>query len=156
MWHYQINAGILNNKALYEYKTRRMSGKYTRDWVLHTKNQLFWQKIVLRGHPSHYQECYHDELTCNVNKVYMILLISIYVFLISMGLFPQLSPKEIIFHSQWKRFHKYQIYCSVFIVVCVTYVYDIETISQICSLTVAKVRKLFHLDGNNTCWSYLM
>ena len=47
-----------------------------------------------------YQECYHDELTCNVNKVYMILLISIYAFLISMGLFPQLSPKEIIFHSQ--------------------------------------------------------
>ena len=38
--------------------------------------------------------------TCNVNKVYMILLISIYVFLLSMGLFPQLSPKEIIFLSQ--------------------------------------------------------
>ena len=54
----------------------------------------------------------------------MILLMSIYVFLISMGLFPQLSPTEIIFLSQLKRYHKYQIYCSVFIVICVTYVYD--------------------------------
>ena len=55
----------------------------------------------------------------------MILLIGIYVFLISMGIFPQLSPKEIIFLSQCKRYHKYQIYGSVFIVVCVTCVYEI-------------------------------
>ena len=41
-------------------------------------------------------------------------------FTITMGLFPQLSPKEIIFLSQWKRYHKYQIFCSVSIVICVT------------------------------------
>ena len=66
----------------------------------HTKKSTVLTKIVLRGRPSHYQQCYHDKLTCNVNKVYMILLISIFIFLISMGLFPQLSPKEIIFLSQ--------------------------------------------------------
>ena len=65
----------------------------------HTKKSTVLTKIVLRGHHSHYQQCYHDKLTCNVNKVYMILLISIYVFLISMGLFPQLSPEEMIFLS---------------------------------------------------------
>ena len=58
-----------------------------------TKKSTVLTKIALRGHPSHYQQCYHDKRTCNVNKVYMILLISNYVFLISMGLFPQLSPK---------------------------------------------------------------
>ena len=91
----------------------------------HTKKSTVLTKIVLRGHPSHYQQCYHDKFTCNVNKVCMILLISIYVFLISMGLFPLLSPKEIIFLSQWIGYHKYQIYCSVFIAICVTCVYDI-------------------------------
>ena len=76
-----------------------MSCKHTRDWKKDTdkKKSTVLTKIALRGHPSHYQQCYHDKLTCNVNKVYMILLISNYVFLISMGLFPQLSPKEIIF-----------------------------------------------------------
>ena len=59
------------------------------------------------------------------------MLASIYVFLISMGLFPQLSPKEILFLSQWKRYHTYQIYCSVFIVVCVTCVYAIVHVYQI-------------------------
>ena len=40
---------------------------------------------------------------------------------------------------------------------CVWYsIPNIETISQICSLTVAKVWKLLHLDWNNNCWSYLM
>ena len=43
-----------------------------------------------------------------------------------------------------KKYHKYQIYRNAFIVVCVTCVYDIvyqilETIPQICSMTVAKV-----------------
>ena len=66
----------------------------------HIQKVNFSDKIVLRGHSSHCQHCYQDKLACNVNKVYMILLISIYVFLISMGLFPQLSPKEIIFLSQ--------------------------------------------------------
>ena len=94
MWHDQIIAGILNSKVLYEYYPNRMSvntpetGKRT-----HTKKSTVLTEIVLRGHPSHYQQCYHDKLTCSVNKVYMILLISIDVFLISMDLFPQLSPK---------------------------------------------------------------
>ena len=66
----------------------------------HIQKSTVLTKKVLRGHPSHYQKCHHDRLTCNVNKVYMILLISIYAFLISTGLFPQLSPKEIIFLSQ--------------------------------------------------------
>ena len=65
----------------------------------HTK-KIVLTKIVLRGHPRHHQQCYHDTLTCNVNKVYMILLVGIYVFLISMGLFPQLSRNEIMFLSQ--------------------------------------------------------
>ena len=56
-------------------------------------------KNVLKGHPTHYQQCYHDRLTCNVNKVYMILLTSIYAFIISMGLYTQTSPKEIVFPS---------------------------------------------------------
>ena len=78
-----------------------MSCKHTRDWKKDIYKKVNCSdKKVLRGHPSHYQQCYHDKLTCYVNKVYMILLISIYVFLISMGLFPQLSPKEIIFLSQ--------------------------------------------------------
>ena len=78
-----------------------MSCKHTRDWKQDTyKKATVLTKMVLRGHPSHYQHCYHDKLTCNVNEVYMFLLINNYVFLISMGLFPQLSPKEIIFLSQ--------------------------------------------------------
>ena len=72
-----------------------MSCKHTRDWKKGTcKKSTVLTKIVLRGHPSHpshYQQCYHDKLTRNVNKVYMILLISIYVFLILIGLFPQLA-----------------------------------------------------------------
>ena len=72
-----------------------MSCKHTRDWNQDTyKKTTVVTKIVLRGHPSHNQQCYHDRLTCNVNKVYMILLISIYAFLIFMGLFPQLSSKN--------------------------------------------------------------
>ena len=66
----------------------------------HTKKSSVLTKIVLRGHISHYQQCYHDKLTCNVNKVCIFVLMSIYIFLISIGLFPQLPPKEIIFLSQ--------------------------------------------------------
>ena len=126
MWHDQIiqefsTAKLYMNIKLIEWVVNTPEiGKRT-----HTKKSTVLTKIVLRGHPSHYQQCYHDKLTCNVNKVYMILLISIYVFLISMGLFPHLSQKEIIFLSQWKRYHKYQIYCSGFIVICATCVYDI-------------------------------
>ena len=66
-----------------------------------TKNRLtVLTKIVLRGHPSHYQQYYHDRLTCNVNKVYMILLISINAFSDFQGFFSQSSPKEFIFLSQ--------------------------------------------------------
>ena len=84
----------------------------------------------MRGHPSHYQECYHDELTCNVNKVYMILLISIYVFLISMGLFPQLSSKEIIFQKKSYFFHNEKDsmrirYIAVYLLSYVLHVYMI-------------------------------
>ena len=60
-------------------------------------------KLVLRGHPSRYQHYYHDILTCNDNKVNMILLISIHAFLISMDLFTQSSSKETIpyfFHNE--------------------------------------------------------
>ena len=139
-----------------------MSCKHTRDWNQDTykKSQLFWQKYYWDTTLSHYQQCYYGKLTCNINKVCMFLLKGIYVGLVPMGLFSQLSPKEIVFLSQWKRYHKYQIYYSVSIVICVTWVYDsipnIEIIYQICSLTVAKVWKLLHLDGNNNCWSYLM
>ena len=84
-----------------------MSCKHIRDWKNYTyKKSTVLTKIVWRGHPSHYQQCYMylDKLTCNVNKVYIILLISIYVFLTTMGLFPQLS-QEIMFLSQWKIYH---------------------------------------------------
>ena len=74
MWHDQIIAGILNRKVLYEYLTHRMSCKHTREWKKTHKKSTVLIKIVLRGHPSHYQQCYHDKLTCNVNKVYMIFL----------------------------------------------------------------------------------
>ena len=78
-----------------------MCCKHTRDWKKDKyKKSTVLIKIVLSCHHSHFQQCYHDKLTCNVSKVYMISLISIYVFLISMGLFPQLPPKEIIFLSQ--------------------------------------------------------
>ena len=42
-----------------------------------------------------------DTLTCNVNNVYMfmILVVSIYAFLITMGLLILSSPKQIIFLS---------------------------------------------------------
>ena len=40
MWHDQIIAGILNSKALYEYKTNRMSCKHTRD-----RNQDTYKKV---------------------------------------------------------------------------------------------------------------
>ena len=40
---------------------------------------------------------------------------------------------------------------------CVWYsIPNIETLSQIRSLTVAIVWKSLHLDGNHNCWSYLM
>ena len=44
----------------------------------------------------------------------MILLISIYVGLVSMCLFPQLSQEEIVFLSQWNRYHEYQLYYYVY------------------------------------------
>ena len=106
----------------------------------HIKRLTVLTKLVLRGHPSRYQHYYHDILTCNVNKVNMILLISIHAFLISMDLFTQSSSKETIpyfFHNE-KRYHKYQmlifqcIYCHM-CYMCVWYsIPNIETISQIC------------------------
>ena len=123
----------------------------------HTKKSTVLTKIVLRGHPGHYQQCYDGILTCNVNKVYMILLISIYVFLISIGIFPQLSTKESYFLHNEKDIINIRYYCLL-CYACVWYsIPNIETLFQICSLTtVAKAWKLLHLDGNNNCWSYLM
>ena len=40
MWHDQIIAGILNNKALYEYLTNRMSCKHTRYWKQDTYKKI--------------------------------------------------------------------------------------------------------------------
>ena len=65
--------------------------------MTHTKKFNCYDKNVLKDHPTHYQQCYHDRLTCNGNKVYMILLINIYAFLISLVLYTQTSQKEIVF-----------------------------------------------------------
>ena len=62
----------------------------------------------------------------HVNKVYMymIFVVSIYTFLITMGLLIQSSPKQIIFLSHRKGYHKVQILTAVYLnyVICV---YDI-------------------------------
>ena len=43
--------------------------KHTRDWEKDTtKKDKCSDQIVLGGHSSHYLQCYHDKLTCNVNN----------------------------------------------------------------------------------------
>ena len=47
-----------------------MGCKHTRDWKKDTcKRVNCSDNIVLRCHPSHFQQCYDAKLTCNVNKV---------------------------------------------------------------------------------------
>ena len=51
------------------------------------KSQLFWQKIAWESTLLIINIVTNDRLTCNVNKVHMILGVSIYAFLITIGLF---------------------------------------------------------------------
>ena len=66
------------------------------------------------GRPLSIKIVIDDRLSCTVNKVYMymILVMSIYAFLIAMGLFIKSSPKQIIFFTM-EGHHKVQILTSV-------------------------------------------
>ena len=119
----QIIAEILRSNALIEYSTNIMSCKQTRDWR-HDKYKtvIFLTKIVLKGRSSRHQRCYHDMITCTVNKICMVFVHK----------YPRISDFHgylcsIISKKNPTSFSMKKIcwYCSVSIVICVTLVYDI-------------------------------
>ena len=82
MWHDQIIANIdmdINNAN--DLQTHKV-------WIQDIcKSHLFWQKVI--GNTLLHMDIVIDErLTCNVNQVYMymVLVVNIYVFQITMGL----------------------------------------------------------------------